>query len=215
MISNEPRVDDLRLALTCEAEGTVSTDDVELVQRAVAGELGEDEFESLLDRLHLDPALAEAWRTAVVIRDELTSQDEGCPPAGRGHWYGVMALAAVLLLAVAVPSLVKWRIDRTPAMRETPRPAIETALEDGAALPRDAFDLAWRVSADHGLFRIKVLNADLKPLHQADEIQNSELRVPAQALTGLEPGSTVLWWVETTGPSGHRLRSPTFVQTLE
>jgi hypothetical protein len=214
MTPNEPRVDDLRVALTDDVEGTVSTGDVELVQRAVAGELDENELESLLDRLHLEPALAEAWRTAVLVRDELAGRGQAERPARLGRWYAVVGLAAAVVLAVAIPSLLQWRGERGPVMRESPRDSIASLLEDGAPLPREAFDLAWRVSGEHGVFRIHVLDSDLEVLHDEASLQNPELRVPAAALAGLEPGSTVLWWVETTAASGRRVRSATFVQRV-
>lgn len=210
----DPRVDDLRLALSDDVEGSASPADVELVHRAVAGELDENELESLLDRLHLEPALAEAWRTAVVVRNELAGQGRDGRPAVRGRWYAFVGLAAVAVLAVAIPSMLHWRGELETVMRESPRDSIESLLEDGTALPRDAFDLEWQASGDHGAFRIHVLDADLGVLHEEASIQNTELRVPAAALADLDPGSTVLWWVETTGPSGLRLRSPTFVQRV-
>jgi len=215
MTPHNPPVEDLRLGLTEEVEGTVSPSDVDLVQRAVAGELSESELESLIDRLHLEPALAEAWRTAVILRDELADQSRPKRPAGRGRWYAVVGLAAALVLAVAIPTLMKWRGQPEPIMREAPRASIASMLEDDAALPRESFDLEWETSFEHGEFRVRVLGEDLTLLHEAASIESPGLRVPTEALTELESGSAVLWWVETTGPNGLRVRSPTFVQRIQ
>jgi len=215
MTPHEPRVDDLRLALIDDVTGTASPGDVELVQRAIEGELGDAELESLIDRLHFEPALAEAWRMAVVVRNELAGRSRFKRPAGMGRWFAVVGLAATVVLAVAIPSLLHWRGERDSVMRESPRSSITSLIEDGAALPREAFDLAWRASGDHGVFRVHVLDSDLKVLHDEASVQNPELRVPAAALADLDPDSTVLWWVETTGPSDLRLRSPTFVQLVQ
>ncbi len=213
----EPNVDDLRRALTGDSERTASSGDVDLVQRAVAGELNGDELKTLADRLHLDPALAEAWRAAVVVRDELDDRDQTERPMGgmRRHWPLVLGLAATVMAAVTIPSLLHWRGERVSIMREAAQNQIVSGLQDGAELPRDAFDLVWDARGDCGAFRLHVLDSDLEVLFEAPRLQDPGFRVPQAVLSGLDPGSNVLWWVETTTDSGLRIRSPTFVQRVQ
>jgi len=76
------------VALTNDVEGTVSTSDVELVQRAVAGELNENELESLLDRT---PAGADRVNAAMI---------RACRPSSRVELSGTDFSLAMRLLTV-------------------------------------------------------------------------------------------------------------------
>ena len=125
-----------------------------------------------------------------------------------------VGLAATAMLAVTIPSLLHWRGEQTSITRESPGDQIVSGLQDGGELPREAFDLVWSAGGDYGAFRLHVLDSDLKVLFEPPPTQEPALRVPAAALSGLDPGSNVLWWVETTTDSGLRIRSPTFVQRV-
>lgn len=216
MTPREPFADDLREALRDGDTTAAGRAEEELIRQAVAGELDTDQLAELVDRIHREPALASAWSAAVVLRDELTVR--GSTARKTAVWRSgrpvLIGLAAALVLAVTAPFLVSRRPAEPPVQRDAAAVQITTSIPDGSALPRDSFDLAWSLDAEHGVYRVRVLDSDLRVLYQADDLAVPRLLVPEEALAELPSGADVLWWVETTDPSGRRLRSPTFVQSV-
>lgn len=217
MARSEPKVDDLRRALTDPDGPTASIEDVERIQEAVAGELSGAELEELIDRLHREPGLEEAWSLAVAVRRATTGEIEVgiATSRGRRRWILGLAVAATVVLAIALPSIFMRRDEPVSVMRESPRAMIISGIVDGAELSRDAFELTWEASSLAGGFHVRVLNGDdLQILYEQSGVEEPRLTVPASALADLVPGSTVLWWVEGTTPAGVRVRSATFVQRV-
>lgn len=187
--------------------------DLQAVQRALDGETSPAEMRALLDRMAEDPELAEAWRLGFRLRRELRSDET----ASRGRaslrrWGLATAVAAVLAVAVVwVPRAIS---PPAPPVVRGEDGAIESLLAAGLALPRERFDLRWRAQLEAPLYEVEVLDADLVLLHRAGGLDAPRLRVPAEALAGLEPSADVLWRVEAVAADGSRYASATFRQRL-
>ena len=124
------------------------------------------------------------------------------------------ALAAVALVVFAVLLIEPLgEIDPAP-FRQPPPLAIDSPLERGAVLDRQAFVLRWSGAPSGTLYTLVVATRDLDVLHRAEEIEQDSYRVPADRFAGLAPGTTILWRVEAVLPDARHVSSPTFRVTL-
>ena len=216
----EPDSDErLRAAFRSQPDdaGPLPADLQEQIWLAVSGDLDPDQRRALVDRTASDPAAAEAWRVANALwqaRLEGQGQARIVPMTPRrprlwtSPW---LAAAATLVLVSAVVSLQYWRSGPSgDEFRVAPDAAIESLVANDAVLPRDDFRLRWTAGPEGARYRLRVTTEELRALATAGELTTPEFRVDPAALTGLAPGTTVLWQVELSLPTGQVIASPTF-----
>ena len=201
-------------AAVASSSGDCATEDVEMVWRAVAGDLDAERRRDLIDRMSTNPALAHAWRVAV----ELSRARGGNEAAGRQsvRWLptAVMGLAAALIVAVGVRVIL---VNRAPAetFRAGAAATVESAIGSDAALSRDAFVLRWKPGPDGSRYAIRVTTEDLKVLSTATDLTASEFTVPRDTLAPVPAGARVLWQVLLSTPGGETISSQTFVVRVQ
>lgn len=125
----------------------------------------------------------------------------------------VAAAAAVLVLAVSIPFLLPER-DPVDTFRGTPVLAIESLLEDGATLSRDAFVLSWTAGPPGTLYDVTLTRDDLTPLWSAENLETAEAVVPERMLADVAPGERLVWRVRAVMPDATTVDSPAFRVTL-
>ena len=127
-----------------------------------------------------------------------------------------MAVAAALvLLAITLPWLLRDTEPPSPQMRTQQTAAIVTPIERGAALDRAAFNLVWEGAPDGSLYALELATGDLRVIHRVSALDEALYRVPVEVFEELHAGETVLWRVEATLPDGSSVASPTFRVRLE
>jgi hypothetical protein len=123
------------------------------------------------------------------------------------------AVAAILLVVVAASWWLRDPSTTTPTevyRAPAAAPTIESQLPAGATLPRNDFVLQWSSPDYAALYTVEVADRELNVLFTAEEIPETELRVPPAALGDLPAGATVLWRVDALLPDATRIASPTF-----
>ena len=198
-------------ALPASTGDACGIEDLDRVWAAVAGELPADERRALVDRMAIDPALAEAWRVAHALRRDHPADagvDAQRPASVSMSW---LATAAVLLLLTSMVVIVS-RIDRSngDTMRDAGGARIESLIADDAAMPRDAFRLRWSPGPPESRYQVRVTTEDLQVLTTVANLTEPAVTIDPAALAALKPGARVFWQVEATLPGGEHLTSATF-----
>ena len=101
-----------------------------------------------------------------------------------------------------------------PVLRTLAQEPIRSLVTEGAALPADGFTLRWTEGPEGSYHAIRVTDRRLNLLAGARSLDEAAYTVPAEALTGLEAGTVILWQVETVLPDGRRVASETFTVKL-
>jgi len=174
----------------------------------VSGELSAVRVAELADAAVANPRLAEAWRIAVEIRKERARQSRRVPARG------ILALAAVILLALLAPLM--WRqLHPGPVLRGGAGEAIVPAFRNGIVMPRDHFLLRWSDRSGTALsYDLVVMRPDLKELLVAEKLKEPEFRVDEKVFEGIAEGEEILWQVKSHQRDGGTLLSSTFVVRL-
>ena len=197
-------------ALGETSQSEISAADLDLIWRAVSGELPASERRDLVDRTATDPALAEAWRVARELRQaegDARPAASHTPPAWRRSW---LAAAAVLLIGAAVAVVFRLSPSREETFRDADHYVVEALVQADAALPRNAFRLRWRPGPPESRYRVRVTTEDLQVLTAVSDLTVPELVVNPALLSTVAPGSRVLWQVDVTLPAGESISSQTF-----
>jgi len=192
----------------------------EAILKAVLGESASAENRALAEHAALCAPCAAAWRLAREYANEAElvpdSGAAGQPSRTLWRWTpAAVALAAVLLFALFLLPRDSTDPVIDPVLRSLGQKAIESALPPDATLPADGFVLRWVPVSEGARYTIRVTDQRLEPLAGASGLQSAEYAVSAEALAGLEPGSLVLWQVETVLGDGRRIVSETFVTRIE
>ena len=201
----------LRQAFQAMAESTAGAcraEDLDRVWAAIRCELPADDRRALVERLAVDPALAEAWRVAHALgRDRSADADV---PVRRQEsvslsWLGT---AAAVLLLTSVVFMVS-RIDRSngDTMRDAGGTRIESLIADEAAMPRDALRLRWSAGPSGSRYQVRVTTDDLQVLTTIANLTEPAVTIDPAMLAGLKPGARVFWQAEAILPGGERAAS--------
>ncbi|MEM1205570.1 MAG: hypothetical protein AAGN66_20230 [Acidobacteriota bacterium] len=212
--------------------------DPERIWSAVRGELPAAEARALVDRMAMDPELAQEWRLAAEVSRQLDeaaeldpeSELEPAPAAAPGPRRGRMwmalaasimsaALGAHLLLGPGGPGVGPGDAGRPGAgdgvsatFRQAEAAAVESLVE--GAVPRDAAVLRWRGPEGAVSWDLWVSSGDLSDLAVATGLTVPEYAVPAEALAGLPSGAPVFWRVVARLEDGTEVSS-SFESQLE
>jgi hypothetical protein len=191
------------------------------VWRAVRRELPHERIRQIGLHATVCAECAEAWRLAREVNLEAPADVIPFARPSRGKlrsrswWIGgaLAATAALVMIALLLP---------TGPTAVPPRPGVLRGVEEmispvnDLALPlsRESCTLRWEGPAD-GRWEIRVATEDLHVIAEARGLDATEFTVPAEALTDLAAGATVVWQVHAVLPDGRRIASRSFVQSLE
>jgi hypothetical protein len=214
--------EDLQRRFTEPPEGASPAGDcpeAETFLDAVRGRLPPRENRDLADHAAICPSCTVAWKLARDYADEAGLEIDAEPSRGVSpirRWApAAAALAAVVLLAVV---LIPWQRETeptAPVLRTPVQETIESLVPVDARLPAAEFTLRWSPGPQGARYAIRVTDRRLEHLAGAAVLDRPEYTVPEAALSGLEPGSRVLWQVETVLPDGRRIVSATFATEIE
>lgn len=204
-------------------------DTMDQIWRAVRGELPAPELVALLERVRQEPDLAEAWRVARAVSEELVDPapdavtvgatpepETGQLVRGPASWWrvaavgGALAAAALALFVVQAPA-------PAPPPEAGPMRAAETVLSsalDSAELDRSQPELAWSSAGPGATYSVTVTTDRLQPVARTGGLAETRWTLPAASVAPLPPGAVLLWRVEALLPDGSRHRSPTFEAVL-
>jgi hypothetical protein len=103
------------------------------------------------------------------------------------------------------------RPEGTPGYREGELRPLRALVGSGAtdAMPRDHVVLRWEGGPPGAAYDVRVLDTELRLLHEANGLAGAELAVPAAALAAVPDGATLLWQVDAR-VGDQRVSSPTF-----
>jgi hypothetical protein len=208
--------DDLRRAFQ-ELDEAAPADgvDLERVWGAVSGESPAEERRAVVEKVAVDPSWALAWRAA----DALWTASRELPVAVRTvpRWsnrVGLRALAAGLLLVAVGMGFWIRRSPTPPVHRQGATARVESLVPEGRPLPRADVVLRW-TGPPGATYDVRITSEDLRQVHTATELEQSEYRPPAEFFASLPAAATLLWQVEAHLPDRRRVRSETFVMKLE
>ena len=189
---------------------------------AVRGELSPDDLRGVLDHVAACPACAEDWRIAMAFEEESRAAATAAPvrvrtTASTSTWaakYRAWAVAATLLLAV-VGFQLRNRGPETPAgYRSGQSQAVEMLVPDGAAVSRRSCALSWKATPEAASYRLRVTDAALNTLFEADAVAATAYTVPESELAGLAPGTKLYWTVTPVSRDGAEMQSQTATRSI-
>jgi hypothetical protein len=219
-VSDHPGDEQLRQAFQALAEnrsGECTPQDLDLIWRAVSGELPAPQRRELVDRVARDPACAEAWRVA----RELWQAAEGAPELAvrndrvRSWSPSWLAAAAVVLLAVGAGLVIRFTSDPAGELRDGGDVVVESLVAPETTLPREAFALRWTGGPPGSRYQVRVTTEDLEVLASVADLTAAEFVVPAERFATVRPGTRVLWQVDVALPDGQTVSSGTFVARVD
>lgn len=229
----------LRRAFSANAEDDDrDTVDDERIWRAVRGELSREERHAVIEEMARNPAMAESWRIAKALSDELgdpvvadqrmAAEDNDDAYAGqtvvpssvatrpwvrRHQWSLGFAVAAMLALSIGL-NQSSWMPGSISEYRQAASQDVVSLLAEGDRLPRQDFTLRWS-AVEHASYRLRVLTPELQVLLDVGDLDTNEYRVEAHRLSDLPSGSRLLWQVEAHLPDGRQLTSATFFAEVQ
>lgn len=193
----------------------------ETIWEAVRGELPPDEIRAVVEHTATCPACAEDWRIAAAFEEELralrSETEEAAAPQPAIAWRRMwIAAAAALVLTVLGLQTRSWLGEnQPPAYRNEGSTAIRTLVPEGAALPRQAFDLKWSPVPGALSYDLLVSTETLQTVADARGLTAPQYRIPESALADLSSGTKLYWHVEAALPEGGRVASRTFSVALD
>lgn len=189
----------------------------EKIWEAVRGELPPAELRQIVEHMAACPACAEDWRLAIALQKPETASNV-IPAAERfsvGRRLRNWGLAAAAVLALVVVG-VQWIQPPDQAGYRGDELTIQSLVEEGQALPRNQFLLRWSALETPGAtYDVEVSTEDLRVIASENDLREPQLLVPAHALSGLPPGTRLLWRVNAELPEGGDVTSKTFVTTVQ
>jgi len=190
----------------------------ERLWEAVGGLLPAEEIRELVDHTASCASCAEDWRLAHELAPEAGDTVASFPATSTRHYYRWgLAAAAVLVALIAVPlSRDRIPVDSQETVRAPAGPGvIRSQIEPGAVLSRDDCVLSWSSESEPmGGYDLLVATGELEVLIRETGLAESSYRVPAEVVSLVPGGGTILWRVEATLAAGRRVGSPTFVHQL-
>jgi hypothetical protein len=171
------------------------------------GEAPVPERQEIIAHMATCASCAAAFRLARGLSEE--RKDASVVRRSWTRWAPVVgALAAVLILAVMIPSLYKpapYRGGKDPEIR---------SLLDDTALPRKQAELRWSAGPAGTRYEVRVLTRDGAEIAVEPDLEMPRYRIPASALAGVPDGSVLYWQVKALYPDGKRFASKTFEARL-
>lgn len=174
---------------------------------AATGEAPVEERHEIIAHMADCASCASAFRLARGLSEEKKGAS-----VVRGPWArwtpAIGALAAVLLLAVLIPTLRKPEPYRGGQDQE-----IRCLMED-EALSRDRAELRWSPGPPGTRYEVRVLTADGVEVAVESDLTEPLYRIPPSALGGVPAGTVLYWQVKALYPDGKSSASETFEARL-
>jgi hypothetical protein len=166
----------------------------------------------LARRLVQTPAEATGGTDATIVRFPIMRRWLSRPGP-------LAALAAVLVLAILVPSWLS-RQSRTPPVLRNSGPSngdhtIQSQLAEGAALPRDHAVLRWSAGPPGSFHEVRVSTRQAQEVAVETGLETPQYQVPPESLAGFPAGTVLYWQVTSRFPDGTSGTSPTFSFKLQ
>lgn len=200
-----------RASLTECSEG-----DLDLVWRAVSGQLPADQRRDLVDRMASDPACAEAWRVAHHFWQSAHAGVTAEEPVRYARVWtpSWLAVAATVCIGIAV-AIVQFTRPAGDEFRDQPGLTVEALTPAETLVARDAVWLRWKPGPPGSRYTLRVTTEDLQVLTTARELTAPEYRVEPDVLSKLPPGTRILWQLDVALPGGEVISSQTFAVRVQ
>ena len=188
----------------------------EAIWAASRGELAAKRAKELLDHVTRCPSCTESWRMAGEIADQAELSQARPRRSNRAIvWAGALA-ASILLALVVFPSLIDdGRTLPGAEFRDAAGVEIDTLLDEGTAQPRGELVLRWSPTREGSFYRVELATREFQVLHRSLWVDTTEYRVPTEALSGIDPGATLMWRVDALLPDDTQVASPTFLVKID
>ena len=223
---DQAEVSELRRALEAVAETAVPREDCpppERIWAAVGGELSSDGLRDVVDHTVTCAVCAESWRLAAELIAEEASAAHPEPaeepgPSENGFWRSWLQVAALMVVLAGAGLLLRPDGAPSPApVRSGDEAGISALTPQDRALPREAFVLRWTGPAPGLRYDVEVtwITAEASTVvFRAQDLEETEVRVPPEALAELPSEARLLWEV-TALDDGQPVEHRTFRARLE
>jgi hypothetical protein len=223
MSTLDPRNEPIRRALAqlSEIQGSgESCPDAAAIWDSAAEQLSPEEDAAVIRHIGECSACGVAWELArdlEAIEKSPSAADPGAVRPTSTRW---MPLAAAALIVVAVGAailLIPRGVESPsqPGYRDVGTPWLVSEVSEEVPLPRDAVILRWAAGPAGTTYDVRVTSDSLEPLAQGWYLDAPELRIDRSDVAGVEPGGQILWRVTAHLPSGEKVVSNTFINTVE
>jgi hypothetical protein len=179
--------------------------------------LDPDQFRNVLDHVICCPSCAADWRFAIEADQTAVA---AAPRAEARRWFGdarfALATAAAVILALTTFAVSQFEFFRPaePVYRATDI-VIRSLVPEGESLAREQAILRWTPMGEGAVYSIVIGTIDLTPLATIQEVGESRLTIPPEALDRIEDGETIVWQIEAQLPDGRRIASEGFLNRIE
>ena len=172
-----------------------------------SGEAPVEERHEIIAHMADCASCASAFRLARGLSEEKKGASVVRGPWAR--WAPVVgAIAAVLVLAVLIPSL------RKPSPYRGGQDQEIRSLLDDAALSRDQAELRWTPGPPGTRYEVRVLTADGAEIAVEPDLEAASYQIPPSALAAVPAGTILYWQVKAMYPDGKSSASKTFEARL-
>lgn len=217
--------DRLKAAFAALGEGgapTAACPQPDRLWAAAAGEGTAEERQEVIDHMAGCASCATAFRLARSLAQapaEATTATIVRFPVVR-RWLNrpgpLAALAAILVLAILVPSWLSRRNGPPPVLRNRgTNLSIQSQVPEGTALPRDQAVLRWSAGPPGSFYEIRVSTRQAQEVAVETGLETPQYRVPPESLRGYPTGTVLYWQVTTRFPGGAGVSSSTFSFRLQ
>ena len=174
-------------------------------ERLALGEMSGGERDALMDHVVRCAACSEVYRGLKELEREARTFDPGVPRAPSAPrllssaWYGGLAAAAVLILALLVPN---WRGPTPPPdILRSPVAAAPVPVEPVGPVPARPGELRWQPVAGADGYRVELSNGGL--LWTSGRVSDTRVVLPADVV--LSPRVAYYWKVTALAGPDRRL----------
>lgn len=192
---------------------------------AATGVSNQEQTTRVIEHLVGCGACAEAWQLAVAFAGDDAMQADnadpihvartGAGPAWRQHLAAGLAAAAAISVAVLGLSVLQpdsgvlQQDHRETAGYRNLQRALAVRLIEQPRLSRNAFELRWQGPEDAKGYRLRVLDAALRPIFDERALQATAVRIDPETFARVPSGSTLYWQVQLELEDGGTLTSNT------
>lgn len=167
------------------------------------GEAPVEERHEIVAHMTTCASCASAFRLARGMSEEKKEASVVRGPWAR--WTPILgAIAAVMVLAVLIPSL------RKPAPYRGGQDQEIRSLVENETLSRDRADLRWTPGRPGSRYEVRVLTAEGAEIAVESDLEAPSYRIPSSALAGVPAGTVLYWQVKALHPDGKSSASRTF-----